>query len=175
MYDRNGLQLSKATESLNSYYRTAVDMTVRKYAAYAQASRSKGNNEWAMFNIGLFKDPRDAAYVAQEFEKQYTKEQIRQMVTDQTFRQIANDFVENLEIPEWKYPAEGILIEDILNDYGYKMNYVNNAKEALREVISVFGITPPSLKEVQKLVDQVEEKYKSGISYREAARIVMGV
>lgn len=175
MYDRNGLQLSPVSETLNSYRLTAVDTKAKHYTAYAQAKRTQGNSQWAMFTIGKFKDPRDAAYVAQEFEKQSSKEQVRQMVIDNTFQDVAKDFLAKTEIPEWEFPAEGLLIEDILGDYGYKTNYVENAKAALREVISVFGIKPPSLKEVGKIVAKVEEMYKSGKSYREAARLAMGV
>jgi hypothetical protein len=177
MYDRNGLQLSTAkAETLNTYRLTSVDLTTKKYTAYARASRPGGNNQWSMFKIGnQFKDPRDAAYVAQEFEKQYTHEQVRQMYTDGTFYDIGREFVQNLEIPEWNYPAEGLLVEDILNDYGYKQNYVPDAKTALREAISVFGIKPPSIKDIPGLVKKVETLYNEGATYREAAMKVLNI
>jgi hypothetical protein len=177
MYDRNGLQLSTAkANTLNSYRLTAVDLKNKKYAAYARASKPKGNMQWSMFNIGnLYKDPRDAAYVAQEFEKIYNPDQVRQMVTDGVFYDVAREFVENTDIPDWQFPAEGILIEDILNDYGYKNNYVSDAKSALQEAVKVFGIKVPSLKEIPSLISQVENLYKDGCSYREAARKVMNV
>jgi hypothetical protein len=177
MYDRNGLQLSTATaETLNSYRLTSVDLATKKYSAYAQASRPKGQNQWSMFHIGTqFKDPRDAAFIAQEFEKAYNKDQVRQMHTDGILYDVGREFVANTEIPEWQYPAEGLLIEDILNDYGYKQNYVPDSKSALREVIAVFKLKPPVLKEVKGLVDQVEKLYNKGMTYREAARKVMNV
>lgn len=177
MYDRNGLQLSTANaETLNSYRLTAVDLKVRKYSAYARASRPKGNLQWSMFKVGkLFDDPRDAAYIAQEFEKQYTQDQVRTMVTDETFYDVARDFVENIEIPKWDYPAEGLLIEDILNDYGYKVNRVDNAREALVEAINVFGLTTPPLKKGKELINTVNKYYETGMTYREAARKTMNV
>jgi len=177
MYDRNGLQLSTAqSETLNTYRLTAVDLKTRKYNAYAQASRPKGQNQWAMFHIGTqFKDPRDAAFIAQEFEKVYDKDQVRRMHTDGIFYEVAREFISKTEIPEWKYKAEGLLVEDILNDYGYKHNYVPDSKTALREVISVFGLKTPKLKEVKQLVEQVETLYNQGMTYREAARKVMNI
>lgn len=177
MFDRNGLQLTTAqSNTMNTYRLTAVDLTIKKYSACAYASKPKGKSQWAMFKIGtMFKDPRDAAYIAQEFSKQYTPEQIRQMVTDDTFKEVSNQFVEDTEIPDWKFPAEGLLVEDILNDYGYKTNYVPDSKAALREVINVFGLETPALKKVPGLVAEVEALYNKGVTYREAARQVMGV
>ena len=177
MYDRNGLQLSTAkANTLNTYRLTAVDLNNKKYAPYARASKPKGNLQWSVFNIGtLYKDPRDAAYIAQEFEKLYNPDQVREMVTDGVFYDVARDFVESTEIPEWQFPAEGLLIEDILNDFGYKQNYVSDSKSALREVISVFGLKAPSLKDINGLVAKVEELYNEGASYRQAAKIVMNV
>jgi hypothetical protein len=174
-YDRNGLQLSSIAKSRNAYLHTAVDINRKKYAAYAQASRPLGAQQWAMFPIGFFDDPRDAAFVAQSFQDKYNRDNIRQMVEDGEFNQVASDFVKNLDIPEWKYPAEGILIEDILCDYGYKNNIVPDAKVALREVITVFELKTPPLKDVKGLIDQVEKLYKSGMTYRESARIVMNI
>lgn len=177
MFDRNGLQLSTAlAETLNTYRLTTVDLKTKKYSAYARASRPEGNLQWAMFKIGTqLKDPRDAAFIAQEFEKQYTLDQVRQMVTDDTFYDIAKNFAETIEIPEWQYPAEGLTIEDILNDYGYKQNYVPDAKSALREVISVFNMKAPPLKDIKSLVEKVEALFNTGMTYREAARITMNV
>jgi len=174
-YDRNGLKLSPVSNSLNSYLHTAVNLNNKKYAAYAQASRPNGQNQWAMFKIGFFEDPRDAAFVAQSFQNKYTRENIRQMVTDNIFDEIVSEFMETIEIPEWVYPPEGILMEDIISDYGYKKNRVSDAKDALREVISVFGLKPPPLKDVKNIVSDVEALYKKGMTYREAARKIMNV
>lgn len=175
MYDRNGLQLSTArTETLNTYRMTSVDLTTKKYRAYAR-SGSPNPNKWTMHDIGRYNDPRDAAHVAQEFEKQYTKDQVSQMVLDGAFSEIAKVFRETIDIPEWKYPAEGLLIEDILNDYGYEKNYVLDAKEALREVIKVFNLKAPNLNDIKTLVETVEKLYQTGISYRTAAKQTMGV
>jgi hypothetical protein len=177
MYDRNGLQLSTAqSETLNSYYKTAVDLTIKKYAAVAYATR-RHNNEWAMFTIGDYDDPRDAAYVAQEFFKVYSKESVRTLQTDGEFSQVAREFRETIEIPEWQFPAEGLLIEDILNESanGYKQNYVADARTALLEAINVFKLQTPNLKTAKTLINKVEEAYKTGLSYREAARNIMNV
>jgi hypothetical protein len=97
------------------------------------------------------------------------------MITDCTFDDVCVEFLCEIEIPEWEYAAEGMLIEDITNDYGYRQNYVNNASEALKEAISVFKLKTPDLKSAKKLIDLVEKKYKEGISYREAAKNVLGV
>lgn len=177
MFDRNGLQLSPmGTETLNTYRLTSVDLTTKKYNAYARASTPNGNKQWSMFKIGTqFKDPRDAAFIAQEFEKCYSHEQVRQMHTDGTFYEIAREFSEAQDIPEWKYPAEGLLVEDILNDYGYKQNYVSDAKSALREAIQIFKVKVPNLKEIPELVKSVEVLYEKGITYRDAAAFTLGI
>ena len=175
MYDRNGLQLSQQANTLNSYRMTAVDMTTKKYVAVARAKQTTGKNQWTMFNIGLYTDPRDAAFVASEFEKRYTADQIRQMVTNGEFRDVATEFKESIEIPEWNFPAEGLLIEDILSDYSYKKNYVLDAKEALREVIQAFKLRPPTIDAIKDLVACVEQKYQAGKSYREAAKETMEI
>jgi hypothetical protein len=177
MYDRNGLQLAASNDpkTKNSYRMTSVDLKERKYFAYARASRPKGQMQWSMFKIAGFNDPRDAAFVAQEFEKQHKSEYIRELVTDGLFYKYAKEFAQNIDIPEWKYPAEGYLIEDHLNDYGYKVNRVDSARDALVEAIKVFGLKPPSLKEVPNLIAAVEKNYEEGMSYREAARNVMNV
>jgi hypothetical protein len=174
-YDRNGLELSAVAETLNSYRYTAVEVKRKKYVAYAQAARPKGDKQWAMFHIAEYDDPRDAAHVAQTFMTKYSKEEIRQMVTDETFNDVCEKFLAEIEIPTWQYPAEGLLIEDITNDYGYKRNYVNSASEALKEAIAIFKIKTPDLKTAKVLVNMVEMKYKEGMSYRDAAKVVMGV
>ncbi|MFA7408557.1 MAG: hypothetical protein WCY93_12155, partial [Anaerolineaceae bacterium] len=133
------------------------------------------SKQWSMYDLGEFHDPRDAAFVAQEFAKQYDRGAVRQMVTDEVFYQVAREFRENIEIPEWVYPAEGLLIEDIKNDYGYKTNYVSCAREALVEVVKVFQMKPPALKDAKRLIAKVEDLFKAGCSYRDAARQVMGV
>jgi len=173
MYDRNGLQLTAQSNTLNSYRLTAVSLKVKKYSAYARADRTKGNLEWTMFSIGLFNDPRDAAFVAGEFEKTYTKEQIRQMINDETFRETCNEFKTGLDIPVWQFPAEGLLIHDILSDYKYDRNYVADAKEALREVIKTFKLQVPAMSAIAALVAKVETIYSTGKTYREAAKIAM--
>lgn len=174
MYDRNGLQLTPIKRNnLNSYRLTAVDLTERKYSAYARAYTNQ-KNVWSMYKIGsLYDDPRDAAFVAQEFEKVYDSHKVRQMVTDGIFYETARQYAKNVEIPEWEFPAEGLLIEDILNDYGYEANRVEDAKSALVEAYKVFQIKPPALKEVPALVKKVEEYFAKGMSYRQAARKVV--
>lgn len=172
-YDKNGLQLSPVAETRNTYRRTAVDMTQRKFSAYA-ASRPTRLNEWAMHTIGLYKDPRDAAYVAQEFEKLYDKVAVRQMIIDDTFTEVAKEFRENIDIPEWKFEAEGLTIEEMLGETGYKRNYVDNARDALIEALHVAGIKTPALKEAKLMMAAVEKLVsKNGMTYRRAAKKVV--
>lgn len=170
-YDQNGLQLTPVSDSKNSYRLTAVDLLQKKFAAYA-ASKPPHNNVWSMHTIGLYKDPRDAAYVAQEFEKIYTKEQVRQMIVDSTFTEIAREFRENIDIPDWKYRAEGMSIEDMLGGK-YTTNYVNNARDALVEAIRVAGVKAPPINKAKELMNKVECLVRTGITYREAARKII--
>lgn len=171
-YDMNGLELSPVSTSMNAYRLTAIDMTNQKYAAYAASKPSK-KNEWAMHPIGLFKDPRDAAFVAQEFAKVYDKQTVRVMITDGTFWEVAREFRESIEIPEWKYPAEGLSFDEIVGGK-YKTNYVNNAKDALVEAIKVFNVKPPVLAVAKKMMSDLEEMVKGGMTYREAAKKIVG-
>lgn len=170
-YDLNGLQLTPVSDSLNAYRLTAVDTVNEKYSAYA-ASKPTHKNEWSMHTIGLYKDPRDAAHVAQEFAKLHDKVKVRQMIIDGTFTEIAREFRENIEIPEWKYPAEGLSFEDILGGK-YKTNYVNNAKDALLEAMRVFNIKAPALNIAKKMMDEVENLARQGMSYRSAAHTIV--
>lgn len=170
-YDMNGLQLTSVSESKNSYRLTAVDLKQKKIAAYA-ASKPPHQNVWSMHNIGLYKDPRDAAYVAQEFEKLHDKIAVRQMVVDGTFYDIAREFRDNIGIPEWKYPAEGMTIDEMLGGE-YKMNYVNNARDALLEAMRVANIKAPAVQRAKEMMISVETLVRSGITYREAARQVV--
>ena len=174
MYDHNGLELTPAADTMNAYRLTAVDLTEKKFSAYASAKPTY-KNEWSMIKIGMFKDSRDAAFVAQQFEKHYDKVTVRQMVTDKTFRDVANEFVANLEIPEWQYPAEGFTIEELLGGgyEVYKKNYVDNARDALVEAFKVSGKKIPVIAEAKKLIERVEQLYKTGITYREAAKTVI--
>ena len=168
----NGLQLTPVYDSKNSYRLTAVDLTQKKFAAYA-ASKPPHNNVWSMHTIGMYKDPRDAAYVAQEFEKVYTKEQVRQMIVDATFTETARDFRENIEIPEWRYRAEGMSIDEMIGG-NYKTNYVDNAKDALVEAIRVHGVKAPALAIAKKMMAEVENLVRQGMTYRYAAHKIVG-
>jgi hypothetical protein len=170
-YDMNGLQLTSVSESKNSYRLTAVDLKQKKIAAYA-ASKPPHQNVWSMHNIGLYKDPRDAAFVAQEFEKKYDKITVRQMIVDGTFYDIAREFRQNIDIPEWKYPAEGMTIEEMLGSK-YKMNYVNNARDALLEAMKVENIKSPIVSKAKEMMAKVENLAKTGITFREAAKQVI--
>jgi hypothetical protein len=170
-YDMNGLQLTSVSESKNSYRLTAVDLKQKKIAAYA-ASKPPHQNVWSMHNIGLYKDPRDAAFVAQEFEKQYDKIVVRQMIVDGTFYDIAREFRDNIEIPEWKYPAEGMTIDEMLGSK-YKTNYVNNARDALLEAMRVENIKPPTVNKSKEMMAAVEALVRTGITYRQAAKEVV--
>lgn len=170
--DRNGLELTLAADTLNAYRLTAVNTKTKKFSAYAAGTR-KSNNEFNMFTIGLYDDARDAAYVAQEFEKKVSKSQVREMVTDGTFAEFAKDFRSNIEIPEWVYPAEGMTIDEMLNTT-YKRNYVLNAREALVEAINVFKKPVPSLKDAAAMIKKVEAAVKEGMTLRAAAAKVIG-
>lgn len=170
-YDQNGLELTPVSNSLNAYRLTAVDVTAQKYAAYA-ASKPTHKNEWSMHTIGLYKDPRDAAFVAQEFAKIYDKFAVRQMVIDCTLNQVAKDFRESIDIPEWKYQAEGLSFDDILGGK-YNTNYVNNAKDALVEALRVSNMKAPALKVAIEMMSKVENLVKSGMTYRSAAKFVV--
>jgi hypothetical protein len=174
MFDRNGLELSPVADTKNAYKLTSVNVKRGKFNAYAR-SAFRNKNEFTMCNFAKFDDPRDAAFVAQEFAKEYDKEAVRQMVVDGTFLEVANEFVAGLEIPEWKFPAEGLTIDDILCDYSYTKNHVPTARDALIEVFKVFGGKPPAVAEATKMIKKVDELYNSGMSYREAARQVAGV
>ena len=126
-----------------------------------------------MHPIGLFKDPRDAAFVAQEFAKVYDKQTVRVMITDGTFWEVAREFRESIEIPEWKYPAEGLSFDEIVGGK-YKTNYVNNAKDALVEAIKVFNAKTPAVAVAKKMMSDLEEMVKGGMTYREAAKKIVG-
>lgn len=170
-YDHNGLELTPVSNSLNAYRLTAVDLTTQKYSAYA-ASKPTHKNEWSMHTIYLYDDPRDAAFVAQEFAKIYDKVAVRQMIIDGTFSHIAKEFRENIDIPEWKYQYEGLSFDDILGKK-YKTNYVNNAKDALVEALRVFNIKTPPLKIASKMMAEVENLVAAGMNYRAAAKNVV--
>lgn len=172
MYDRNGLELSPVSESFNAYKFTSVDFTTKRYDAYARGTR-KHQNQWNMFTIGTYKDPRDAAYVAQKFDEEHDNQFVRDLVTDGEWYKYAREYRENIDIPEWEFPSEGLTIEDIELDYGYKTNRVSSPKEALIEAIKVFGKKPPVLKYVKPMVDAVEELYEDGLTYRQAAQKVV--
>jgi hypothetical protein len=176
MYDRNGLKLAASHgDTLNSYYKTSVDTYAKSYKALAYATRTKGNNQWAMFEIGGYDDPRDAAYAASIFEAEYSRETVRSLVSDGGFKEVAIEFRKKLEIPEWKYPAEGLLIEDILGENSYKTNHVSDARAALLEIIKLKKLPAPNLKKAKEMIDAVQAEYEKGVTYREAARMVMGI
>jgi hypothetical protein len=174
MYDHNGLELTPMAETMNSYKMTNVNLTRKKFAAYARAT-AKHAKEMSMFDIAYFDDPRDAAFIAQEFAKKFSKETVRSMVTDGTFKETAKEFAQNLEIPEWKYQAEGFSIEELLNGgyEEYKKNYAATAKDALVEAIKVLGKKTPDLKTSKIIIEKVENLYKTGMNYRDAAYIIM--
>lgn len=173
MYDRNGLQLTPVQNTLNSYKFTAVDTTARMHTAYAQATRNRG--VFSMVTIGKFKDVRDAAFVAQEFAKVYNEEQVYEMALDKTFTEVAKDFMKNLEIPEWQFPAEGLDWDDILGENGYKQNRVEDAREALVEAIKLFGVKVPNMSHVKEMINRVNDLYNNGHSFREAAKTVLNI
>ena len=175
MFDHNGLELTPAAETMNAYRLTAVDLKAKKFAGYARA-KPRFKDDWSMYRIGYFSDPRDAAYVAQAFEKKFDSVKVRQMVTDGLFDEIAVEFSSSLEIPEWKYQAEGFSVEELINGgyEEYKKNYVDNAKEALVEFFKVTNTKPPTLEVAKKLIADVEKMYKTGKTYRESAKAIMG-
>lgn len=176
-YDRNGLQLSPVKHSMNAYRLTSVDVTNKKFDAYINVVWDDPSR-YKMHEIGSYKDPRDAAYVAQEFEKihfsdERSKSYVKDLINEGKFAAFAREFRQSIEIPEWQYPAEGLDMEDITNDYGYKQNRVEDARQALIECIKVFNLTPPPLNQAKNLIAKVEGLYKKGKGYREAAKLVM--
>lgn len=173
MYDLNGLELTQVADSLNSYKLTAVDTKIRKISAYA-ASRPNHKNDFSMHTIGQYNDPRDAAYVGQEFAKRYDKVTVKQMVIDGTFRAVANEFRESIEIPEWKFRAEGLDFDDIFGGK-YEKNYMDNSRDALLEAIRVLGKKTPALPEAKKLMAEVDKLVNAGgITFRQAAHKLVG-
>lgn len=175
-YDFNGLPLTQSVkaDSLAAYLHTAMVMKIRKISAYAPIFPN-AQMKFGMVKIGLFEDPRDAAYVAMEFNKQYTKDQATQMVVDGTFNEIAKEFVENLEIPEWQHPAEGLSFDEIEGiPADYAMIYSTSAKDAINKVLKEKGLATPKLDEAKKLIEQVEKMHQeTGVSYDLIARKVI--
>lgn len=172
MYDHNGLELSPVdSNTMNSYKFTAVDLTTKRYWAYARSDLWKIAKKFSMHNIHSYKDPRDAAFVGQEFNKAFSNEQVRELIRSGDFRDVVNEFLENLEIPVWKYPAEGLLIEDILNDYKFEKNYCDTAQEALREYFANFDGPRPALDKVKRMIARVEKYAKENFcGYRVAVK-----
>lgn len=171
MYDRNGLELSPIHDSLNAYKFTAVNTATRTYSAYAQATRKKGI--YSMVTIARFDDARDAAFIGQEFGKKFTEQDVHQMVIDKTFGDVAKDFVDQLDIPVWQYPAEGLDWDDIVGSNGDKKNRVDNARDALIEALKAAGKSTPALAQAKKMVAEVDGLYLNGMSFREAAKNVV--
>jgi len=173
-YDRNGLQLSPKGETHNAYRMTYVDFTRKKFAAYARGNETESHI--SIKRIGYFDDPRTAAFVAQEFEKKYDKVQVDYLIDSGTFVQTVVEFTGSIDIPEWQYPAEGMTKDDLDSEFVYKFNRVDNAREALVEAIQLTGVTVPPVKKAKLMIKEVENLYKLGISYRDAAmKTVKGV
>lgn len=175
MEDLNGLELSPQSKSNNAYLYTTFIARRKKYSAYARMDY-KRKGEWQMYEIGTFEDSRDAAFIAQMFAKHYTREAVREMVEDGSFPIVTNQFVCEMSIPEWKHPAAGLDIEDIIGGSRYELNFVCDAKEALRECIKVFKLPVPPLKKLPDLVAKVNTLYEyEGMTYRNAAKKALGV
>lgn len=172
-YDLNGLELTTSScDTMNAYRLTAVDLTDKKFAAYA-ASKPNFKGQFSMHSIHNYSDSRDAAYSAQQFEKLYDKVKVKQLVTDKLFRGVCQEFTLKLEIPEWSYPAEGSTIAEMLIGK-YDRNYVNNARDALREAFRAHKITQrPSLATCNDLMFRVETIVNAGTTYRNAAAQVI--
>ena len=173
MYDHNGLELTPMSETMNSYKMTSVDLKRKRFCAYAQATQK--HKEFSMFSVSFHKDPRDAAFIGQEIAKKFSKDAVRSMMVDGTAKEILRGFAASLEIPEWKYQAEGFSIEELLNGGfdDYKKNYAATAKDALVEAIKLLRKKTPDLKTAKEILDKVEALYKSGLTYREAAKQVL--
>lgn len=174
-YDSNGLELTTSlADTLNTYLYTAVDQKNRRFDAIAIPGFPAHANRFNMIDIASYKDPRDAAFIAQEFAKEFSKEEIRTMIIDGTFRETAKQFAATTEIPEWQFPAEGLDFDDILSDYKYDRNWHETARDALVEVFKNIPGKRPALKEVNRLIKMVEEyKAKHSCPYRTAARAVV--
>lgn len=174
-FDHNGLELSPVSDTMNAYRLTSVDMKEKKFSAYAALYQGP-QKLFGMATIGMYKDPRDAAFVAQEFAKVYDKQKARQLVTDGLFYEIAREFRESIEIPEWQYDAEGFTIEELANGgfEEYKRNWVDNAKDALVEALKIAEKKSPDLKTAKTMIAEVEKLHKEGMTYRNAAKKVVG-
>jgi hypothetical protein len=174
MYDRNGLELTPKSDSRNTYKGTAANMKGKFWYSTARSNdktKMGGHISWHTF--GRFQDPRDAAYAAQEFAKIYNKEAVDSLVESGEFYETAKAFVANLDFPEWKFPAEGLSIDEMLGEPLYKFNRVNDARDALVEAIKVFDLKAPDLKTAARLLGEVESLYNQGYTYREAAKMIM--
>lgn len=168
--DRNGLELSPNQESLNAYRLTSVNTKGKYYSANAYSNPDR-RLTYAMHLIKNCKDPRDAAFIAQEFEKHYSRDVVTDMVLSGDFKQAVEEFLSNLEIPEWKYPAEGLTFEEMECDWGYKKNYVTDAREALIEAFSIFGVKKFPLNTIPIFIAELESRVFDGSkTYRTAAR-----
>ena len=176
-YDHNGLELtrSKNDNTSTAYFRTSWNPISKKFQAnFYKAYRGRSVNGTDV--IREYEDARDAAFVAQEFDRMYTPEQNRLAETDGTIRQITADFVANLVIPTWQYPAEGFDREELINGSfgGYRTNYDSDAREALKEALRVFGKKPPTVDAAREYIKQVEVFHAKGMTYRQAAAQVIG-
>lgn len=171
MYDQNGLELSPISDAKTAYKATAANEAARNFSAIANAKHAK----FRMQVIGKFADDRDAAFVGQEFAKLYDEHAVGQMVKDGVFRDVADEFLAGLDIPVWQFPSEGMSWDEMSGDETYTKNRVEGAREALVEAIMVFKLTPPPLKMVATLVKKVEQMYKDGVAYRDAAKQVLKV
>lgn len=173
MFDFNGLPLTQSVkaDSLAAYLHTTMNMKIRKFGAYAPIFPNV-QMKFSMASIGMFEDARDAAYVAMEFNAAYSKEQSTQMIIDGTFKEVAKEFIENLEIPEWKYPAEGLTFDEIEGlPADYKMIYSTSAKDAISKILKEFGLPVPKIEIAKKMISEVEKLHAdTGVSYDLLAR-----
>jgi hypothetical protein len=179
-YDFNGLPLSPVTDSANSnnaYLYAHMDWNNHKYVAKTPIILNNVTRTPHAF-LGSYDDARDAAFVAMTFAETYSKDAATAMYMDGTFRDVVDEFLANLEIPEWKYPSEQITFAEFENakEEGYTTNRVEGAREAILEILKIKNLKAPNLTEAKALIAKVEAMVKAGThNYRQAAKVAFGV
>lgn len=174
--DRNGLFLSaRAGKTVNTYYLTALDRMLLKWQAYTRLSKLN-NTEMTLRSVGFYDDPRDAAYVAQAWQRKFSGDDVRKMVENDTFAEETRKFRDNLKIPKWMFPAEGMSAAEIVYyeaaTKAAKEFPSEDPKQCLRIALKMFmaGYVPP-LAIVNFLFKEMKEE--TTLSTWEAAKKVI--
>jgi len=175
-YDLNGLELSEQiNNTLSAYKHVAYDLTSRKYIPITHRHQRGKSFNMLSIHHGM-NTPLEAAFVAQRFNEEHDRDFVESLSVDGKFREYVKQFIADLEIPEFKYPPEGYLIEDYLNDYRLveaKQARCDDAKSALAYIIKQNELPVPPLKQVSKFVKKVETAYEGLNNWITAAEAVM--